>query len=773
MTAYASNQAGNWTTTTVWTPNGTPGTGDTVSIGHNVYVDSDITIGTGAGDAVTIGSGGILRFESPAGAALVFTVRGDIEVASGGEFRIGTSTSRFVSDKTCDIVFNVANTRLAITNSGTINIWGAENYHCAASIGQRTTLVSAISSGAGVAFEASEAVDWSVGDYVAIGTGGDKTTTPTTGEKVQITAKTDSTHYQATFANNHHAGDFIVLMTRNVTVRNSAGYSAIYSYESSAGALGNASLKLDWCALQNMGYGSGSGQAGVNIVVANAGSVNNVPTGKHHVKNCTFDTHNSNANMFYVNLNCAILDSESIFDYLHFYNCSNVCIYFTGYEQGRWRFDHMSVIHSAYGFYLPASTNTIPILSDGYWYSGIAKTTSSCIPFYGPCPSDIENFKFVNCYFVAYTNIGGSMNNYRTNEQQFWKNGYVYWASYSSNYSAFYYRVDFALQLYVKFENVAFYAIQYGCVNFYSFCGEVYFIDCSFDKCNVAASTDAKNAPISIWNQNTFMGKIKFQGCTFGTSYVNERFSAISAESAYGIKAFTSADQVRIIFENCIIKRPNNWAWADANGLYWEDILSYALQDSARSFNLWKNRVQWGYRHSLEFVDCQILNAAGVDQWPSTFSGVTRLGIVAGGAELRNEGTTVIDSSLALAILPLNCIQRCHVTKLVPIRIPVEDGDDIEVRVSLRKTQSQADGRRPTVHMFGCGIDEESEMSNVNNSWEEQVLSGTADCTGVVEVWFSVFNEADTTVYQPDSWNSPKALGWLTVYVDGISAVLS
>ena len=46
MTAYATNQAGNWDTAAIWTPNGTPGNGDTVSVDHAVTVDSDTIIGT-------------------------------------------------------------------------------------------------------------------------------------------------------------------------------------------------------------------------------------------------------------------------------------------------------------------------------------------------------------------------------------------------------------------------------------------------------------------------------------------------------------------------------------------------------------------------------------------------------------------------------------------------------------------------------------------------------------------------------------------------------
>lgn len=54
MTAYVSNKTGNWSDPTMWTPNGTPGSGDTISIGaHTCTVDSSRTIGTSPNDNTT------------------------------------------------------------------------------------------------------------------------------------------------------------------------------------------------------------------------------------------------------------------------------------------------------------------------------------------------------------------------------------------------------------------------------------------------------------------------------------------------------------------------------------------------------------------------------------------------------------------------------------------------------------------------------------------------------------------------------------------------
>ena len=182
----------------------------------------------------------------------------------------------------------------------------------------------------------------------------------------------------------------------------------------------------------------------------------------------------------------------------------------------------------------------------------------------------------------------------------------------------------------------------------------------------------------------------------------------------------------------------------------------------------------WARQLSVEFVDCHIQDAAGDDQWAATYPNVTRLGIVAGGGEIRNETTVVIDSSLALALLPFSPVVRADITGKIPMYIPVNAGQTITIKCSLRKTQFQATGRRPMIHMFGAGIDTYSEMTDINNIWEEQTITGVATITDSVKVWISCINEHDgACVYQPDCMHSPHVLGWLTVYADKFSVVIT
>lgn len=75
VTNYVSASAGAWTTTTNWTPNGTPGNNDTVTISHAMTLNANTTIGTSgvAGTAaITINAGSLTVADG-----VTLTVRGD------------------------------------------------------------------------------------------------------------------------------------------------------------------------------------------------------------------------------------------------------------------------------------------------------------------------------------------------------------------------------------------------------------------------------------------------------------------------------------------------------------------------------------------------------------------------------------------------------------------------------------------------------------------------------------------------------------------------
>ena len=84
MAAYTSTQDGDWDVAATWGGGGTPGVGDTASIGHNVSATADETIGTEPDDdstyVITVTSGGHLTIED----GVTLTVRGNVQLNGAG-----------------------------------------------------------------------------------------------------------------------------------------------------------------------------------------------------------------------------------------------------------------------------------------------------------------------------------------------------------------------------------------------------------------------------------------------------------------------------------------------------------------------------------------------------------------------------------------------------------------------------------------------------------------------------------------------------------------
>jgi len=82
MANYSSNANGNWSDSTKWTPNGVPGNGDCVSIGHNIVIDQNIgTAGNGIRNIrVTAGN---LTVSNAAARTIIFASTGTDPIGSG------------------------------------------------------------------------------------------------------------------------------------------------------------------------------------------------------------------------------------------------------------------------------------------------------------------------------------------------------------------------------------------------------------------------------------------------------------------------------------------------------------------------------------------------------------------------------------------------------------------------------------------------------------------------------------------------------------------
>ena len=94
-TAYVSNNTGLWSTTTIWTPNGTPGAADTVKIQTgNIVTNSTASLTVGV---VTIDAGGTLAINANTTVGTV-TNNGTLTIGVGTAARTLTLTANFVNN---------------------------------------------------------------------------------------------------------------------------------------------------------------------------------------------------------------------------------------------------------------------------------------------------------------------------------------------------------------------------------------------------------------------------------------------------------------------------------------------------------------------------------------------------------------------------------------------------------------------------------------------------------------------------------------------------
>jgi hypothetical protein len=236
----------------------------------------------------------------------------------------------------------------------------------------------------------------------------------------------------------------------------------------------------------------------------------------------------------------------------------------------------------------------------------------------------------------------------------------------------------------------------------------------------------------------------------------------------------------RMLFENCRFKEPTTFAWAGAGSGDWADALGWMVQDQAAVLNQWDARVKFADNISCEFVNCQAIKAADLsNQFQVLYPGVTRWGVAGGGgSEMMDEPVVILDGTLAMKFVPFHCVVRSNFNKSIPITFPITSGQTVTVNVSMRKqAATQATGRRPMVHLFGCGINTSQEMTDrLDNTWEVRTVTGVATHTGDMKVWFSGISEWEVASGSvTDPYNivySPATIGTYFFYADALSIVI-
>ena len=223
MAAYTSNQAGAWGTAAVWTPNGVPGDGDTITILHAITDNADRTIGTGAGIAMNISVGGSLEHVTPgAPTTVTFTIKGNVLVI--GDWLAGDSDTPYGS-ATDDLIISItgAFTFQLILAASKFLFYGNPAFNEADDL-DRTTTAAGITGGVTVEFALTDDLGLRAG-------GGDQLViAPNTNgrgdaEIMTVTAYNSGTKTVTVGVaptNDHVSGARIMNVTRNIRFESSA-----------------------------------------------------------------------------------------------------------------------------------------------------------------------------------------------------------------------------------------------------------------------------------------------------------------------------------------------------------------------------------------------------------------------------------------------------------------------------------------------------------------------------------------------------------------------
>lgn len=249
MTAYASAANGAWGTAGNWAPAGVPGAGDTVSISHLITDNQNRTIGTGAGTAVTIVAGGILRHLAP-GAAVTFTIQGNVSVA--GTWGTSSPYSTAAADRLV-ITQTMAFSNIFLTGAGKLDFHGWPGFNESSDL-DRTLTASAVTGG--VSNQVTLAQDLGLraggGDILCLAS---DTNGATGAELVTTTGYNPGTKVvtiAGTFASNHASGTRIMNMSRQIQFTPSVKPNMVFNTQLTPGTGGVQSI-LDHVELNGMG----------------------------------------------------------------------------------------------------------------------------------------------------------------------------------------------------------------------------------------------------------------------------------------------------------------------------------------------------------------------------------------------------------------------------------------------------------------------------------------------------------------------------------------
>jgi hypothetical protein len=788
MAARSSSNSGLWSASSTWGGAAPPGDGDTAAINanHIVEIDGSITVGTSPADNTTyvilINTGGTLKWlDNPTG-NWTLTLKGNVRVAQGATFQIGSEGIPIPSTRTATISFIVAGgatTGYRIWNNGTLLINGAPNYHMAATALQRAKLIGNITAGVGATFQTDAAVDWSVGDVVWVGVGADPTSSPTTCEQVAILTKTNASQYTATFLYNHRIGDFLVHGTRNVLIQGTSGTQPFYiinSAFSTANTGADIVCNIRWARLYFGSYSTAKEYAVVCFDCYTSASTTKrdfkIPVGNLIINNTVFDTPAGTTRCAGIFLygDLGFTDTSEFIDEVHFWGFAK-SVNISG--MGAINLGHISVIHAYSTFGNTGITAAVgPTVGSYLYWANVAVSSFWYSGDSGWAGAAIKGNVFTITNFEIYR-AGYAIQMVNSTTDLWIKNidglkiatGKIYW---SNTVGVTLENTNNALYAYIK--DVAFYSCYLVGLGIDEIVGDIFVQNCSFDRCNYENSSTTNCGVMLGLSLN--LASVTFDHCTFGTVSRNYRRNANAMQSGT-----YSSIAGREIFQDCTFVEPISWAY---NYGYIRNAMWWAI--SPGSWNRWEYRMQCSIRTTMELINPKVYRAVdNVDIWPIDYPNVTRLALVAGGGEVRNETSVIVDGSYALKILPFHTVFNCHATKMRPLKYTLQQGKTLTVSLQFRKTADGDWSELPGLHLqYPGGYTEAFATAGLYNTWETVTVSAMAEYDGIAECWVlggtnqhgaSSHNpEAGAGLYGPPPGSlTTDSMFAATVYVDGLT----
>lgn len=766
-TIYSNNTGGgDWHVGSTWQGGSVPAATDRVVIqsGDIIEIDGDTTIGDSPASQTTyvLDIYGTLKWKDNPGADWTFLIQGSTVIRPTGHLQIGTDANPIPSNRkaTVTIAAYLVSAAYLIwlentggtASKGRITTRGSVAYHMASSAMHRARLTSAVSAGSAVAIEVDRAVDWQIGDVICFGRGGSQTTSIIDGsgnylasyglDRTTISGKTDSTHYTVTtLAYAHLAGDMVAHLSRNVIIQGTSGYGfCIYkpiTANEAGGFSQHGGIDLSWTSLR---YAGGGGSTYFHAVHIEGQTYNDrILDGDYKIEGCVFDEAGvSTASAIYMrSVNHRTTGSD----------INNTVVY-GAFTNGLYTLDQYSYGRMSVGaLTIIGATNQCVNLFRGSFHAsslwlvhnGVASSVSHSAVYctYGGAVIDELLVHAAGYYGIVVEACSA----YQQMADVQIRSGELY----NARSVLLFVSTAYSRRVLLNDVKLAHSHSQMMCLN-----GMSNFVayGCAFDNGNRSASTDGV---ILLAPAAYHVTSVLFKKCTFGTASRGYRSYLTLAT------ALTRDGLGRVRLEDCTFKEPI-FSTEPTWGLLgkWRGIIAFGQSNAT----WYATNVSRGF--SFELVRPVVYDTSDVDQWPLQYPGVTQMALCGAGCELRNEATVILDGSFGMKMTPWAARAPGAGSWVAPYKIPVQAGDTITVKISLRKTVSQpAAKKRPRAYLRGCGVFDEQVMPDTNDTWEELTLTGVAATKGMVDFWVEPGYGHYVGVTEQNPWYS-------TVYADGL-----